>query len=186
MGFLAISLLASWAVRLDVFAGKPLIHPDYWPGLEIVPIVALGYLFYGVYINMIAPATLAHRSERVAYATAVGAVTNVVFLFLLIPRWGIVGAAWATPLAYLAMAGALYGWGRSLYPVPYEYGRLLHAAAALAAVWALSRALGLGSSGAHAGLRLALVFLYPALLAATGFLREDERHALGAWLSARS
>ena len=181
-GFLAISLLAGWAVRLRVFGGKPLIHPDYWPGLGIVPIVTLGYLLYGVYINMIAPATLAHKSERVAYATAIGAVTNVVFLLILIPRWGIVGAAWATPLAYLAMAGSLYYWGRALYPVPYEHGRLLHVAAALAGVWALSGLLGLDASGAHAGLRLGLVLLFPVLLAATGFFKDDERRAFKEWL----
>ena len=67
-------------------------------------------------------------------------------------------------------------------PVPYEHGRLLHVAAALAGVWALSGLLGLDASGAHAGLRLGLVLLFPVLLAATGFFKDDERRAFKEWL----
>jgi hypothetical protein len=44
--------------------------------------------------------------------------------FLLIPRFGIVGAAWATVPSYAVMAGLGVAISPRLYPVPFENGRL--------------------------------------------------------------
>ncbi len=176
--FLALSLFCGALVRLPVWAGKPLIAPAYWPGLRIVPVVALGYFFYGFYVNWLAPVTLAKKTEFAAAATALGAAVNLGLLLVLIPRWGMLGAAWATPAAYAAMAAALYLSGRGLYPVPYEAGRLIHASLALAGVWALALGLGVDFSASRPWLRLAIVAAFPLLLLGTGFLKEDERSAL--------
>ncbi|MBI3552460.1 MAG: oligosaccharide flippase family protein, partial [Elusimicrobia bacterium] len=99
-----VSLFVSPAVTSLLFAGRSLIAPAYWPGLSIVPVVTLGYLFNGVYINMLVGPTLAKRSEFVAYATALGAIVNIGANLLWIPRWGMMGAAAATLAAYAAMA----------------------------------------------------------------------------------
>ncbi len=181
--FLAVSLFIAPLVALPLLRGKPLIHPAYWGGLAIVPMVTLGYLFNGVYINLLAPVTLAKRSERVAYATALGALVNVGTNFLWIPRWGMMGAAAATLAAYAAMAVALYLMGRTLYPVAYEPGRLTHAAALLAAVCLAAHALGVGVASDRLGLRLALLAAFPLSLLLTGFLVPDEWAALKAWVN---
>ena len=178
--FLAVTFFIGHVVALPLLAGKPLIHPAYWGGLSIVPVVTLGYLFNGVYINFLAPVTIGKRSELVAYATGLGAVVNIVTNFLWIPRWGMMGAALATLAAYMAMAASLYVMGRPVYRVDYEGGRLAHAALALAAVTAAARLLGLGMAADRFVLRLALLAAFPAALAATGFFNEEE------WAAVRS
>ncbi len=179
-------LLAVWLFLPDIVAlpmpgGRTLIHRDYWPGLRIVPWIMLGYLLHGVYFNLLAPLSLARRTDLVAYATAAGAAINVAGNFALVPRWGIDGAAAATVLAYAAMAATLLTHARRVYPIPYEYSRLAKVGAcgaglaAAASIWPAAMS---ASGGAGLLARLALLGLFPAALAACGFLAPEERRVL--------
>lgn len=176
--FLGISLLVPNLAALPLSHGRTLIHPAYWEGLPIVPVVTLGYVFNGLYINLLAPVTLAKKTERVAFATALGALVNVGTNLLWIPRWGMMGAALATLAAYAAMAGALYLMGRKLHPIPYETGRLAFALGAALVVLLAARSLGVTMASDKLGVRLGLLLAYPAALALGGFLYPDERRAL--------
>ena len=160
-------------VALPLLGGRPLIHPAYWGGLSIVPIVTLGYLFNGLYVNFLAPVTLAKRTDLIAYATAAGAFVNISANFLLIPRWGMTGAAVATLLAYVCMAGALYAMGRRVYPIPYEFGRLAHLGVCLAALAFVFHRLPHPMA-----VKLLLLAAFPISLLATGFFAKDELRAL--------
>ncbi len=179
--FLAMTFFVDRLVAIPLPGGRPLIHPAYWGGLAVVPVVTLGYLFNGFYVNFLAPVTLAKRSELVAYATAAGAAVNVAANFALIPRLGMMGAAWATLAAYAAMAGALYFFGRRVRPIDYEWGRLARLGAAVAlAVLAFQRFDG---PSAHRDLlRLGLLLAVPGALAAAGFFDARERAAFKEWL----
>jgi O-antigen/teichoic acid export membrane protein len=179
---LFLGLFIPQIVSLPLMGGRPLINPVYWAGLPIVPVVTLGYLFNGIYVNLLAPATLAKRSELVAYATGLGAAVNVATNLLWIPRWGMMGAAAATLAAYAAMAGSLYLMSRKVYPIAYEGGRLLRVAGCLAAVGLAARAIGLDFSPDRAAARLLLLLAFPVLLAFSGFCDEGEISALkGLW-----
>lgn len=121
---LALSLFIADAVKFPVF-GKPIIHPAYWAGLGLVPVVLWAYVFNGLYINFLAPVIIARRTGYIMAATLLGAAFNVGANFLLIPRFGMLGAAWATFGAYACMALFMHLAGRGFYPVPYEWGRVL-------------------------------------------------------------
>ena len=151
----------------------------------MVPIVTLGYLFDGIYINFLAPVTLAEKSEYVAYAAALGALVNIGTNLLWIPRWGMMGAAFATLAAYASMALFLYFLGRKLYPIPYEWKRLLHLAGVVFLILAFAHGMGLGVGEGRLGLRLGLLALFPAALYFTGFFNEEEKIALKKLFSAR-
>lgn len=181
---LAVSLFVPLLVALPLGHGRTLITQAYWSGLPLVPIVALGYVFNGMYVNLLAPVTLAKKTERVAYATAIGALVNVGTNLLWIPRWGMMGAAAATLAAYAAMAGTLYLLGRELYPIPYERGRLALAFGAGLLGAAAARALGLTMAPDRPLARLAALAVFPAFLLAAGFLSADERAAIREKLSA--
>lgn len=182
--------LASWAflgivffigplVTAPLFAGKSLIHPSFWSGLPVVPVVTLAYLFNGFYFVMLAPLMLDKRTGAVSIATWAGALVNLAANGLLIPRLGMMGAAWATLAAYVSMAVAVWTLGRSSRAVPYEWTRLAMLAAWTAGLWRL---------GMNAGLvaRALLLCAYPAGLMTFGFLGADERAELRLLIKARS
>jgi O-antigen/teichoic acid export membrane protein len=108
--------------------GRYIIHPDYWGGLSIVPVVLLAYMFLGIYNNLVAGVYIEKKTQRLPAITLAGALVNIAANFLLIPIMGMMGGAVATLLAYAAMALVLYLDVRKFYPVRYEWRRIAHLA----------------------------------------------------------
>jgi len=128
---LLISLYIDDIVKLHIYHGRSIINPAYWSGLGIVPIVLLGYLFNGIYVNLMAGIYIEKKTSHLPYITGIGAVINVAANFLLIPKFGMFGAAWATFLAYAGMAISIYIVSQKYYPVQYELGKILKIGIAL-------------------------------------------------------
>jgi O-antigen/teichoic acid export membrane protein len=121
---IVLTLFLGDAVKWHIFFGKSLIAPKYWVGLEIVPVILLAYVFLGIYNNLIAGIYIEKRTALLPIVTFTAAAVNVVANYLMIPPWGIMGAAVATLVSYVTMAGMLYGMVRRIYPVHYEWARL--------------------------------------------------------------
>ena len=177
--FLGVAFFVDAFVKNPLFGGHALFGPAYWSGLGVVPVVTLGYLFNGLYYVMLAPLMIDKRMASVGMATWVGALINVVLNILVIPRWGMMGAAWATCAAYAAMAGAVWRLGRRTRETPYEWSRLGALAAWTALLWASAAHLGLAA-------RMALILAYPVGLRVCGFLHDSELDELKAMFSARA
>lgn len=128
-----VSLYVDDLVKLRVFH-RFIINPAYWSGLGIVPIILLAYLFNGMYVNFMAGIYIEKKTSHLPYITGIGAAINVVANLLLIPKYGMLGAAWATLFAYAGMALGLYIVSHRFYPVQYELGRLLKIGIALVVV----------------------------------------------------
>ncbi|HUU37606.1 MAG TPA: polysaccharide biosynthesis C-terminal domain-containing protein [Candidatus Desulfaltia sp.] len=121
--FIVLSLFIENIVKLSIF-GKHLIGRDFWGGLPIVPIILLAYLFNGLYINFMAGIQIEKKTQFLPIVTGAGALANVAANFLLIPKYGYFGAAWATLVSYLIMAAGNYFFSQRFYRVQYEYGKL--------------------------------------------------------------
>lgn len=80
-----------------------LAENKYWDGLSIIPIVTLSNYFIFLYfipVNF----ELYHKESRiVAIGTFAASIGNIALNFLLIPIWGIKGAAMATAIAYFLL-----------------------------------------------------------------------------------
>ena len=135
--FLALSFFLSDIVRLPVFWGHPLVAAPYWGGLPIVPVVLLGYLFLGIYNNLVAGIYIVKKTRQLPLVTFAAALVNVAANYLLIPLMGIMGAAIATLASYAVMAVLLYVTVQRVYPVQYEIGRIGKVALSAAIVYAL-------------------------------------------------
>lgn len=177
--FLAVAFFVEPAVKAPLFHGRALFGPAYWDGLAIVPVVTLGYLFNGLYFVMLAPLMIDKRMTSVTLATWTGALINVGVNLAFIPRWGMMGAAWATCVAYLAMAASVWRLGRAARATPYEWGRLAVLAGWTFLLWLPASRVGLVP-------RLLLLIAYPAGLRLSGFLHDEELAELRAMFSARS
>jgi O-antigen/teichoic acid export membrane protein len=130
---LLVSLYIDDVVKFKVF-GRFIINPAYWSGLGIVPIVLLGYLFNGIFVNLMAGIYIEKKTSHLPYITGIGAAINVVVNLLLIPKFGMFGAAWATFFAYAGMAIAIYIVSQKYYPVKYELVKLLKIGVAVSIV----------------------------------------------------
>ena len=78
----------------------------YWAGLDIVPVILLAYLFLGVYNNLVAGIYIQKRTELLPAVTMLRCGLNVAANLVLIPPFGLMGAAFATLLSYVVQAAA--------------------------------------------------------------------------------
>jgi O-antigen/teichoic acid export membrane protein len=176
--FLAFVLFIPDIARFE-FAGHHVIHPRYWGGLGIVPVVMLGYLFLGISTNLSAGIYIERRTKYLPAVNIAGALVNILLNYLMIPRFGIAGAAWATFLAYFAMAGMLYLATRRIYPFGYEWGRLWKIAAVTAGFLLLSLFLPGSPPALRFVMQCLLLAAYPAALYFAGVFHREELAALG-------
>jgi O-antigen/teichoic acid export membrane protein len=99
---------------------KYLIGKEYWPGLPIVPILLLAYLFLGVYYNFSVWFKLTDQTYFGTFITVIGAAITIVANYFLIPLWGYMGSSWAALICYFSMTILCYAIGQTKYPIPYK------------------------------------------------------------------
>jgi len=119
--FLLISLY------IDVFSWffQAINKPAWIEGLHIVPLLALGNIFLGVYYNLSIWYKLTNKNMSGAAITIGGAIITIVLNIWLIPRYHYLGAAIATFCCYLFMMITSYLLGQKHFPVPYARKKLI-------------------------------------------------------------
>ncbi|HET6995273.1 MAG TPA: polysaccharide biosynthesis C-terminal domain-containing protein, partial [Chitinophagaceae bacterium] len=98
---------------------------EWGEGIYIVPMLAMGNIFLGIYYNLSIWYKLTSKNMYGAVITFSGAVITVVLNILLIPKYHYLGAAIATISCYLFMMITSYILGQKFYPVPYARKKLI-------------------------------------------------------------
>lgn len=167
----ALTLFGRWIVRL-------LAGPDFQDAHAVLPWIALGWALYGLNLVFITIAGRAKVTTRNFPAALAGVAVNVLLLVALVPSLGIRGAGIALAAAYVVMILVIYRLTRSLFSVPFEWGRL----AALVLVvggFSVGGEELLGTDGVAAFLERGVVLAaIPLVLLAGGILRPEEQAGL--------
>lgn len=135
----------------------------YADSVPILQMIAAAHVFHGLNQAFILPLFLKKRTGLVSASTGMGLVVNIVLNLLLIPHYGITGAAIATIASYVAIAASSYLFARAVYPVRLEGARLGIATGLAVALGAAALAVT-DLSPLHTAARLALVAAFPAVL----------------------
>jgi O-antigen/teichoic acid export membrane protein len=122
--FLLVSFFISEIVQIPLPGRGHIIGQQYWGGLNIVPIILLSYIFNGFYTNFIVGVYIEKKTKYLPYLTGLSAISNIAFNLILIPYFQMIGAACATLISYMVMAGGMYLLNQKFYPIKYEYKRL--------------------------------------------------------------
>ena len=104
---------------------KHFIDEKFWIGLSVVPVLLLANMFLGIYLNLSIWYKLGHKTIVGAYITLIGTTVTLVINYLFIPKYGYTACAWATLICYGTMMLVSFLWGRSVYPIPYAWKKLL-------------------------------------------------------------
>lgn len=98
---------------------------EWGEGIYIVPLLAMGNIFLGIYYNLSIWYKLTNKNMYGAAITIAGAVITIVLNMALIPQLHYLGAALATFCCYLFMMILSYSLGQKYYPVPYAKKKLI-------------------------------------------------------------
>ena len=164
-------LLSRWLVRA-------LAAPEFFGSYKVIGLVATAVTLYALYMVLVVVLGRTGRTEFNFPATAAALLANVALNLALVPPLGIVGAGIALVASYVVVLALMYVFTQRLFPVPYEWGRLLRVLTVSAGLVVLGELL-LPTAGL-AGLLLRLLFAlaYPFALLATGFFTRAERRWL--------
>jgi O-antigen/teichoic acid export membrane protein len=159
---LALGALAPWLVDW-------LTSASYHRADKGVALLAFAFAVYAGYTVLAIGSGRARRTQMNWVVTGIGAAVNIALNFVLIPRYGMVGAAISTAVAYVVLFIGMSVYAQSVYPVPYQWRR--NATALLLAV-----ALTVVARAAHLSLApsFLLVLAYPLILLPLGFYQHAE------------
>jgi O-antigen/teichoic acid export membrane protein len=159
----------------------------------VVPWTTIAVTLQGVYLLTSIGMNITRHTQFYPVAATAAAAANILANIVLIPRFGMIGPAWANVISYAVLAVVAYALSQHFYPIPHEWGRMARVVAAgagsyLAAVLLLPAfrvaLVGVVARG------LVVLVLYPSLLGALGFFHRRElavvKRAIDSLRSART
>ena len=118
-------ILLSVVVFADVLKVLFVRDEAYWDAMKIVPLVVLASFFLGIYHNLSVWYKVTDKTRYGAFISVIGAIITIGINYFFIPLIGYMASAIATLLAYGTMMGLSYYFGKSRYPVPYNFRKIL-------------------------------------------------------------
>ena len=176
-GLAALTVIVAVTVAVSRDAILLLLTPEYLAAVPVIPLIAVGMAMQGVYLLTSIGLNLTKRTELYPVATFAALAVGLGSGLVLMPRYGITGAAIAFLASSVTQTTVAFMLSRRVYPVHYEIGRIARVLtagvlAALAGLWLVPDWPVLASLVART---LVVLATFAALLLASGFLRKTER-----------
>jgi O-antigen/teichoic acid export membrane protein len=165
-----LALLSPWIVQW-------IAAPAFASSSRVVGPLAFSTVAFAGYVVVAIGVGRARRTQFNWIVTGLAAAVNVALNLLLIPPYGMLGAATATVAAYTTMFVGMSIWSQRIYRVPYQWRRVTVAVAVGIAIVAVGK---LAGGGLPVAALLSLV--YPLVLLPLGFYLPGERKAIGSRL----
>jgi O-antigen/teichoic acid export membrane protein len=160
---LTLSLLSPWLVH--VLAPKHSFHR----ASEAVALLAFGSAAYAGYTVLAIGIGRARQTQFNWIVSGLAAIVNVVLNVILIPPYGMMGAAVATAAAYAALFLGMWLNSQRVYPVPYQWRRVLTLVGVAVGLTVIGKALSVPLP-----LAILLSLVYPLVLLPFGFYLPAE------------
>jgi O-antigen/teichoic acid export membrane protein len=186
--FLAVSACASVAFMIVSGTMIRLFYSSqFLPSASLSPVLCAAMFFQAVYLVYVNGLFHAKKTTFIPIGTVLAGAGHIGLNAVLIPRFSIAGAAWATLLGYVLLA-LFFAVGCNLVTrIPFDRPRLLRVLGPMAGLavvaWLVDGVLPLPF---EVPLKLALLGAIPASLLLSGFLGPEERSAVRGWLQKRA
>ena len=161
--FVLTALILFLGINLYPEAIQILIGEDFRESLIVVPIVSMGYLLLGIFINQSIWYKVDDKTIYGAWITLVGVAVTVAVNIIFVPRFGYVAAAWAHIACYLSMVIVSYFVGQKHYPIKYETGKIFMYIVLAVALLFISMLLAVENKIINAVIDTVLLFIFFAV-----------------------
>ena len=170
-----VLVTAGLALSIGVQELLFLISPsDFHAAYKVVPIVALAYIFQGTGRFFLAGSYIAKKTVRLGTVGLASAAGNIGLNLLLIPRYGMLGAAWATALSFFLMSSLFLAVSQSVYRIPYVFKRLVILISLAILTYLASSLVEVQSLALQLSLKIAMFLAFPVVLYLSGFFFKEE------------
>lgn len=115
---LAIIANITWLKRLFIN------DESFWIAIDIVPIIVIGNLFFGIYYNLSTWYKVTDRTYFGLIISWIGALLTIVLHLLFLKKYSFMVSAWVTFVVYFMMMILSYLLGQKYYPIPYPFKKI--------------------------------------------------------------
>jgi len=165
---LPISLLSKEVLEL-------ISKREFWDAYKVVPIICLAYVMQAATQTINVGIGINRKSKLVTTYVTVGAIVNVILNYFLIPVYGMMAAAYTTLFSYIIMLGMSYKFNQKLYPIIYEWGRILRLFFVAVFLMVLGFYFEIDSILLSAAYKTMLILSFPTILFLTNFFDKEEK-----------
>lgn len=95
-------IICALLIMLSKILGMILFQKEYFEAWKCVPSLLIAYLFSGLSGVLASVFSASKKTNTLFYSTLIGAVLNVIFNLVLIPKFGIIAAAFTTCTGFMA------------------------------------------------------------------------------------
>ena len=177
-------LIAGGAGICLILAAEPLIKligpEEYWQAHTVVPILVFSVILGNQGLQSIIGTGL-FLKKKTQYApliVSIGAIVNIVLNWLLVPSYGMMGAAIATLLCTIVMLISAYKISSHFYPITLEVKRISQLTSILILITVANYFIMVDSLFMMLIAKFLLIISYPVSLYLTGFFNGEEKDAI--------
>ena len=165
--FLLVSLFSKEVIQL-------ITNENYWNAYKVIPLIALSYLVFGCQRIIDIGISLSRKTYILSVIFVIGAILNIILNILLIPSYGIMGAAFATAITFITLFLSVLIINKKLYPVQYEWNRILKIAISSGIVYCLSLIIIWDNILLSIFFKLLILLIFPIIIYFSGFFTDTE------------
>lgn len=178
-----LALISFVGLGIAVLTREVLIimaDPKFLPACAIVPIIVVANIIYSTNSHINMGILIQKKTKYFAYIDGSNGVFILLLNFLLIPRFGIYGAAYATLIAFIYKTTLYYYCSNRIYQICFEFIRILKIGGSAVLLYLVCALLHINNVYVNLGVKSFMLLWFPVVLWGTGFYTEEER----AWIAA--
>lgn len=163
-------MLALFARELVVLIATP----EYYDASLVIPIIMIAFVFTGlatILSNLIFYGMTSHHMPLV---TGVAAIVNIGMNVLFIPKFGMMGAAYATVIAMTVYAALVFVMSQKVYRIDYERAKITYMSVAFMVCLALGLEIRLEHALATTALKALVPLVFVVFLWRCGVVRAAD------------
>jgi len=173
---LSVAVLSPIGIRV-------LYAPAYYEAIDYAPVLALAWLFTGLYLIVSQPVYFVGGGAWLSSASVAAAATHFAASVPAVERFGLWGAAWSLVAGNAVLFGVAAVAGQRVYPLPWEFSKIAATlASALAIGWIDVRVCPSMNWIASLPIKLGLLAGWLVLLRATGVVTAAESARVFGWI----
>ncbi len=154
---------------------KIIAAPEFLSAYMVVPFIAMSGFFRGSYYFFQAGILVKRKTKYLGYSVAVASLVNLIMNYLLIKALGIIGAAIATIVTEMIMAGFVYFYSQKLFRITYEFSRIIKLLIVASSLCCLSYLVIIDSLIMSILVKCVFVCSFPFLLFFVNFYASKEK-----------
>ncbi len=147
----------------------------FWSAYRIVPIIIIANTIYACNNHFNIGLIITKKTKYFAYINFSNGILILMLNFLLIPQYGVLGAAYATLLGFIYKVGLTFYFSSRFFKIHFEFVRIGKVFLAATLIYIMTAFITIPDPYLDLLLKTVIVLFFPVMIYALGFFTREEK-----------